>query len=186
MEKNNTSASPGLPFFVKSIIRLWDTKILKHFFSNFKSLFLPINWIFKTAKTERTIGSRQVLLGQDEVKMVMKRLGIGSGRQEDNDIYEQIGEEEILQVFEEEEPSMEELKEAFGVFDENKDGFIDASELGKVLCSLGLVKEEEEEECSGTNHDEWLRMMIKAVDKNQDGVIDFNEFLKFMEESCFI
>ncbi|GMN41873.1 hypothetical protein TIFTF001_011096, partial [Ficus carica] len=145
MEKTNTSTSLGLPFFVKSIIRLWDTKILKYFFSNFKSLFLPIKWIFKTAKTERTIGSRQALLGQDEVKMVMKRLGIGSSRQEDNDSYQQIGEEEILQVFEEEEPSMEELKEAFGVFDENKDGFIDASELGKVLCSLGLVKEEEEE-----------------------------------------
>ncbi|GMN41869.1 hypothetical protein TIFTF001_011087, partial [Ficus carica] len=146
MEKTNTSTSLGLPFFVKSIIRLWDTKILKYFFSNFKSLFLPIKWIFKTAKTERTIGSRrQELLGQDEVKMVMKRLGIGSIRQKDNESYEQIGEEEILQVFEEEEPSMEELKEAFGVFDENKDGFIDASELGKVLCSLGLVKEEEEE-----------------------------------------
>ncbi|POO03517.1 Parvalbumin [Trema orientale] len=122
---------------------------------------------------------------KEEVKMVMNKLGIMiCGGKEHGDDYvpqrEVIGGEELLGLFEEEEPSLEELKEAFDVFDYNKDGFIDAQELGRVLSNLGLLIKE-----SGSIiRDECLRNMIKNVDENQDGVVDFNEFVNFME-NCF-
>ncbi|CAI9775227.1 unnamed protein product [Fraxinus pennsylvanica] len=71
-----------------------------------------------------------------------------------------------------EEPSLQEIKETFDIFDGNKDGFIDANELQTVLCSLGLKEGCELEQC---------RRMIKAFDENGDGLIDSYEFVKFME-----
>ncbi|XVF50106.1 hypothetical protein PTKIN_Ptkin04bG0068700 [Pterospermum kingtungense] len=88
---------------------------------------------------------------------------------------ENLSADKIAGVFEEEEPSLKEVKEAFDMFDENKDGFIDAKELGNVLFSLGFIKElASEEEC---------KRMIKVFDENLDGRIDFNEFIKVMERS---
>ncbi|XVE83761.1 hypothetical protein DITRI_Ditri16bG0112500 [Diplodiscus trichospermus] len=74
----------------------------------------------------------------------------------------------------EEEPSLEEVKQAFDVFDVNKDGFIDAEELQRVLCILGLKEGLKMENCI---------KMIKTFDKNGDDRIDFQEFVKFMENS---
>ncbi|XAR65202.1 hypothetical protein NMG60_11009228 [Bertholletia excelsa] len=89
---------------------------------------------------------------------------------------EKLGEKEILALFEEEEPSLGEVRAAFDVFDMNRDGFIDAGELQRVLRSLGLVEEGSQvENC---------KRMISAFDENGDGLIDFSEFLKFME-NCF-
>ncbi|QHO23341.1 putative calcium-binding protein [Arachis hypogaea] len=45
------------------------------------------------------------------------------------------------------EPSLEELKDAFDVFHENKDGFIDASELQRVLRILRWKEAREHENC---------------------------------------
>ncbi|KAB5544513.1 hypothetical protein DKX38_012625 [Salix brachista] len=77
-------------------------------------------------------------LNQADIKLVMNSLGLefhedGSGGDEG------FGADELLSLFEEEEPgSLEEVKEVFDVFDENKDGFIDARELNRVMCRLGL------------------------------------------------
>lgn len=75
-------------------------------------------------------------------------------------------------LMEEKEASMDELKEAFSVFDENEDGYIDASEVHRVLCRLEFkeaVKLEDSEK------------MIKAHDLNKDGRIDLFEFRKMLE-----
>ncbi|XP_030495486.2 probable calcium-binding protein CML45 [Cannabis sativa] len=69
-----------------------------------------------------------------------------------------------------EEVKWEELREAFGVFDENRDGFIDAKEVKKVLFELGIM-EPSEAECQA---------MITTFDKNQDGKINFEEFLEII------
>ncbi|KAF3437661.1 hypothetical protein FNV43_RR20417 [Rhamnella rubrinervis] len=70
--------------------------------------------------------------------------------------------------------SEEEVREAFDVFDENNDGFIDGDEIKKVVHELGFMEAASEEEC---------KRMIKAFDKNGDGLIEFKEFVKLLEES---
>ena len=91
-------------------------------------------------------------------------------------VEDSMGADEFGETFIQEEPSMEEIKEAFDVFDENKDGFIDATELQRVLRCLGIKER--------LVHVEECRRMIRVADEDEDGRIDFNEFLKFME-TCF-
>ncbi|KAL6983477.1 hypothetical protein U1Q18_016863 [Sarracenia purpurea var. burkii] len=104
-----------------------------------------------------------------ELKMVMGKLGIEC----DDHL---VGGKEDLALFDEEETSLEEVRGAFGVFDENNDGFIGAAELQKVLWSLGV-----EEEVSEV---EELKRMIDAFDRDGDGLIDLPEFVGIMEK-CF-
>ncbi|XP_078167389.1 uncharacterized protein LOC144562102 [Carex rostrata] len=64
----------------------------------------------------------------------------------------------------------EALVEAFEVFDRDKNGLISAGELRRVLVGLGYSK------CSLTE----CRRMIRGVDKNGDGMVDFKEFKSMM------
>ncbi|CAF3780696.1 unnamed protein product [Rotaria magnacalcarata] len=61
---------------------------------------------------------------------------------------------------------LEELREAFRVFDQNGDGSITLSELRIVLDQMGLDPSEEE-----------LQDMIREVDADQSGSISFVEFV---------
>ncbi|KAB2595513.1 calcium-binding protein CML23 [Pyrus ussuriensis x Pyrus communis] len=63
-----------------------------------------------------------------------------------------------------------ELMDAFRIFDADKNGKISAEELQKVLVSLGCQK------CSLKE----CRKMIKGVDRNGDGAVDFEEFRLMM------
>ena len=63
----------------------------------------------------------------------------------------------------------EELRQAFKVFDINGDGAINSEELASVMQALG-------EDLTSEDID-W---MIKAIDDNADGEIDFDEFKKMM------
>ncbi|XVE53215.1 hypothetical protein DITRI_Ditri02bG0186100 [Diplodiscus trichospermus] len=111
-----------------------------------------------------------------DMKVVMDRLGMSYEPNSDKLVEDSVGEDELGEMFEQEEPSLEEIKEAFDVFDENKDGFIEATELQRVLRCLGIKEALVQlEEC---------RRMIRVADEDGDGRIDFNEFLKFME-TCF-
>ncbi|KAI9335474.1 calmodulin mutant SYNCAM56 [Obelidium mucronatum] len=62
-----------------------------------------------------------------------------------------------------------EFKEAFGLFDKNNDGTITVDELGAVMRSLGQQPTEEE-----------LKDLMSEVDEDQNGSIDFTEFLGLM------
>ncbi|KAJ9147609.1 hypothetical protein P3X46_029747 [Hevea brasiliensis] len=110
-------------------------------------------------------------LCREEVEMVMGKLGLFCSA-ESEELKESMGSDELSQLFDEREPSLEEVKKAFDVFDEKRDGFIDAEELQRVLQTLGLKEGFTLENC---------RKMIRACDENRDGRIDFNEFVKFME-----
>ncbi|CAN6564101.1 unnamed protein product [Malus baccata var. baccata] len=66
----------------------------------------------------------------------------------------------------------EELKEAFGVFDKDKDGLISVEELAVVLCSLGLREGNKVEDC---------KEMVKKVDRDGDGMVNFDEFKRMMK-----
>ncbi|KVH96218.1 probable calcium-binding protein CML25 [Cynara cardunculus var. scolymus] len=64
---------------------------------------------------------------------------------------------------------LENLKDAFSVFDIDKNGSISVEELHNVLGSLG-------EECSIAE----CRKMISGVDRDGDGMINFDEFKVMM------
>ncbi|KAK8569095.1 hypothetical protein V6N13_106973 [Hibiscus sabdariffa] len=63
----------------------------------------------------------------------------------------------------------EELKDAFDLYDLDKNGLISANELHAVLKRLG-------EECSLSD----CQRMISKFDENGDGNVDFQEFKKMM------
>ncbi|CAL0330483.1 unnamed protein product [Lupinus luteus] len=63
------------------------------------------------------------------------------------------------------------LKEAFDVFDKDKDGLISVEELALVLTSLGLREGKKIEEC---------KEMIRKVDMDGDDMVNFNEFKRMM------
>ncbi|MCL7047440.1 hypothetical protein MKW94_028304 [Papaver nudicaule] len=64
------------------------------------------------------------------------------------------------------------MKEAFDVFDGDKDGLISVEELGVVLKSLGLKQGMRVEEC---------KEMIRKVDMDGDGMVSFDEFKLMMK-----
>ncbi|PHU29168.1 hypothetical protein BC332_01261 [Capsicum chinense] len=81
------------------------------------------------------------------------------------------------QVFGDSVKDIDELiREVFLVFDADKNGLIDAKELRRVLISLGCVN------CSVKE----CRRMIKGVDKDGDGFVNFEEFKQMMAAGCNI
>ncbi|GMH01736.1 hypothetical protein Nepgr_003575 [Nepenthes gracilis] len=179
MKKANNTWSG---FFSLSDFSHWYVKILC-FLSSLVSSVFPKSKFWDSIFTAEEPWIRQLrlvatedqapVINRAELKMVMCRLGICG---DDQAAVEggQVGADEVTCFFEVEEPSFEEIREAFDVFDQNRDGFIDALELHSVLCNLGLMKLGLEVERCGK--------MISAFDKNGDGLMDFDDFLKFMEK----
>ncbi|XP_004491817.1 probable calcium-binding protein CML46 [Cicer arietinum] len=176
INSNSSSTMFGLiEFFLYStfFIRIYK------FFSSFRFLLLCQLYSEdsdeireeKIIETESNIRRESGEIERDEVKIVMEKMGIFC-RSESEELDEKYGSKELSELFEEQEPSLEEVKQAFDVFDENKDGFIDAEELQRVMCILGLKEGLEVQNC---------QKMIKNFDENQDGRIDFIEFVKIME-----
>lgn len=66
----------------------------------------------------------------------------------------------------------EDMREAFDVFDRDRDGFISVDELKYVLGSLGLKQGGGVEDC---------KKMIMKVDADGDGLVDFKEFQMMMK-----
>lgn len=65
-----------------------------------------------------------------------------------------------------------EIRDAFEIYDQNKDGKISARELHRVLKSLG----------DGCSIEDCSRM-IRSVDSDGDGSVDFEEFKKMMSRA---
>lgn len=63
------------------------------------------------------------------------------------------------------------LRDSFLVYDTDKNGLISAKELQRVLLNLGC------DNCSLRE----CKQMIKGVDKNGDGFVDFEEFRSMMK-----
>eukprot|EP00249_Psilotum_nudum_P012010 c23528_g1_i1 orf=199-648(+) len=67
------------------------------------------------------------------------------------------------------EEQMAELREAFNLFDKDRNGSITMEELGTVMRSLGQNPTKTE-----------LQNMINEVDVDGNGTVDFSEFLSLM------
>ncbi|MCL7027881.1 hypothetical protein MKW94_008749 [Papaver nudicaule] len=80
--------------------------------------------------------------------------------------------EDTSSLLEEEDATMEELEEAFRVFDKNREGYIDARKLQVIMCRMEFREGEKLEDCE---------RMISVFDKNGDGKIDLLEFRKMFE-----
>lgn len=182
----------GLVEFCFSQIDMnWFEKVCKHFSRLFSSIQYQTGKLsdifrenvgtinvddFELTKTYPLL-SEQVYDGslcREDAEMVMGRLGIFCHPREDKMLQERLGKEYFSSMFEENEPSLDEVKQAFDVFDLNRDGFIDAMELQRVLCVLGLSDGSQIDTC---------KQMIREFDENRDGRIDFREFVKVMENS---
>ncbi|WOL18036.1 calmodulin-like protein 7 [Canna indica] len=115
-------------------------------------------------------------LSEEDIKVVIGRLGImlgpagGGGR----GAAEYGGGGVLEALLEEKKASMEELREAFYVFDRNEDGFISPGELWCVMRRLGLQEGLRLEECE---------RMIGVFDEDGDGRISFSEFVGLMENA---
>merc|ERR1711977_521181 len=64
---------------------------------------------------------------------------------------------------------MEEIREAFSLFDADASGAIDVRELKAAMRALGFEVKNEE-----------LKKMVSDVDNDGNGTIEFNEFLQIM------
>lgn len=129
---------------------------------------------FELTKRNPPLSSEQVDDGSlciEDMEMVMAKLGFFCL---DKMLQHRLGIEYFSSMFQENEPSLDEVKEAFDVFDLNRDGFIDSMELQRVLCILGLSDRSQIENC---------KQMIREFDENRDGRIDLREFVKLMENS---
>ncbi|KAL2508096.1 Calmodulin-like protein 3 [Forsythia ovata] len=82
----------------------------------------------------------------------------------------------LYQTIMEEKDEEEDMREAFNVFDQNGDGYITVEELRSVLASLGLKQGRTLEDC---------KMMIKKVDVDGDGRVNYREFRQMMKGGGF-
>jgi calcium-binding protein CML len=71
--------------------------------------------------------------------------------------------------------NMTDLKHAFSQFDTNSDGFISKQELAEAMSNLGHIITNEE-----------LNDIMKAVDKDGNGLVDFKEFMNLMDNNCLV
>ncbi|GKB86780.1 probable calcium-binding protein CML45 [Tanacetum coccineum] len=110
--------------------------------------------------------AKKEFLTLGEINVIMGQLAFQQRCSQDSNIY-------ILSVFDDEEPTLKEVKVAF---DENSDGFIDEYELRNMLCNLAKQENAMLKEC---------RNMIKGFDVNGDGLIDVDEFLRLMQTCSF-
>ncbi|KAM0941097.1 putative EF-hand domain-containing protein [Dioscorea sansibarensis] len=107
----------------------------------------------------------------DDIKVVIEKVGMIGWRSETT-CEDSVLLETVLRFLEEKEASMEELEEAFYVFDRQEDGFIDARKLWSVLRRLGFKDNFRLEDCE---------RMISVFDQNGDGKINFSEFRNMLE-----
>jgi len=68
-----------------------------------------------------------------------------------------------------EDDQMEDLRQAFKIFDRDCDGYISLKELKRVTTTLGQALTDEEAE-----------MFMREADLNGDGKLDYDEFVKMM------
>ncbi|XP_071732636.1 probable calcium-binding protein CML23 [Rutidosis leptorrhynchoides] len=110
------------------------------------------------------LGALGTVTAESELKVVMKEIDT------DGDGFIDLN--EFIQFIQRSGgENNDELREAFDMYDQNKNGKICASELHSVMKSLG-------EKCSFKD----CQKMIASVDVDGDGCVNFEEFKKMMNK----
>ncbi|KAG2714274.1 hypothetical protein I3760_03G018500 [Carya illinoinensis] len=157
------------------LTRFWSSLQYQPNFGNPKAWDEKKNSDFELSQQQTSTSRKKddSILSRGDAETVMQSLGIFCSS-EGEELLERFSSNEVSGLFDEKEPSLEELKEAFDVFDENRDGYIDGRELQRVLCILGFEEGQEVVNCN---------KMIRTYDENSDGRLDFNEFIRLVETS---
>ncbi|CAN4086625.1 unnamed protein product [Withania somnifera] len=113
------------------------------------------------------------MISADELSGVIHALGSGTSPEEVTRMMEEIDAEfckgDVNCVG---DGGVNELREAFDLYDQDSNGLISAVELHQILSRLG-------ESCSVQD----CTKMIKSVDSDGDGCVNFEEFKKMMNNS---
>ncbi|KAL6657019.1 hypothetical protein ACP70R_004799 [Stipagrostis hirtigluma subsp. patula] len=111
------------------------------------------------------------VLSREEVAAIMATIGVAAGGQSGEGLAARMGRDEVSRLFDAEEPSFDEVRRAFAVFDGNRDGFICAADLQGALARLGL--REDAAAC---------RAMIAAANGGADDCrMNLFQFVRFLE-----
>jgi Ca2+-binding EF-hand superfamily protein len=114
---------------------------------------------------------KDVRINRDELMLAIETM-VQPPTKEGEQIDDCMGYEEFNALFQESEPGLDEVKEAFSVFDQNRDGLVDARDLQRVLTNLGLREGTYLEACE---------RMIAQHDRNGDGSVDLIDFSRLLE-----
>jgi EF-hand domain pair len=123
---------------------------------------------------EDEIEIKDIKLTTDDLKIVIQQLC--QFTKEDGDEIDDymLGYDEFSALFENLEPSLDEVLEAFSIFDQDRDGFFDARDLQIVLINLGLGGDMNLNAC---------QYMIEQHDRAGDGKISSSDFCRLLEIS---
>lgn len=115
---------------------------------------------------------------KDKVRVVIEKLGLTGGEENSpscpdpcDGLKEEVDAEGVIGGLEDASGRSEVLHQAFNIFNEDGNGFIEAVELKRVLECLGLDR--------GWNMGD-IEKMVQVVDLNLDGKVDFSEFKLMM------
>lgn len=110
---------------------------------------------------------------EDEIQEMINQVDIdGNGTVDFNEFLRMMSRSRSRNAKNDEERKLseeEEMRQAFKVFDIDGNGVIDAQELRLTMRNLGENLTDED-----------VKAMIRAADKNGDGKIDYEEFIKMM------
>ena len=119
-----------------------------------------------------------------ELASVLRALGRGKDQKEIDEFMEKVDKNKNGRIERQEfmdamnemyyvpQTTVEEVVEAFKIFDKNSDDLISIDELREVMTILGQYVWNE------TPSDEEIVQMIKDADEDFDGYLNFSEFLK--------
>merc|ERR1712154_665410 len=132
---------------------------------------------------------KQNFLSSDDLDDILRAMGFRPSKEELQEILEEIDEDgsgeiefaefcQLCAKFLVEEPDEDtmkaELKEAFRVYDKNREGFITTDQLREIISELDqrLTKED-------------LDGIIEEIDEDGSGTMDFDEFCQMMMSQIF-